>query len=1081
MMAIKKRTLIKVLLIPAIALAALIAFAWFYIYHELSHLENYKDSITQAVGETLQRNVTYESGKASLTIRGGLALRFTNLVIKEKDRSADLLNIKTAFFQMGVLPLLRNRLIFREVVLDQPCLSLKRDRTGSLNIADLLEKEQKPKIKLEFQKLVIAGGLITFLDQAAGEKDLTTSLTNLSCRIDKSRRQDASTFSITASVKEDKNLGVLTFAGTFRPAPDAKPLTESTVDASLRLNGMDIGHYRPYLSNYAPLEKLAGRLDVETAFSGTLANFAAKGTVLVKNAVLHYPQVFRGTLQTEAVHVDYALMRKGNHLKLDITHFAVDRFSASGRLDIKELDKEDPLLSATAKTSTFSLKEVQSNIPWKIIPVNVGRFIETHIKNGDFRLVEGNLNGRLSQIAHMEKQGNAGVLSIQAEVHKGIFVVDDKTPVFQDISGILELKNRQFVLKKMTGRFGSSPCTLEGNISDFALPGPAVYTANMTLQPSRDQILWLLGRERFRHLSFQRASTLELSGKGPAENYRIAARWDLTNTAYAYPEIIEKPRGRANRLLAEVTLNEKVLIISSFDYDLPPVNVKGSALFSFAGGKNVALSIKSQTFDIREAVSILPVLRTYDPAGTCLIAVDGRGDPDNPGSFLWKGDVSLNNVSFKPSESIKRIRGLTGKVVLTGKRIETSRFSARVGRSAVSGKCLIDDLSKTKLDCQLDSALFRTADIGLLNPEGEVNFHKVTGRVIVKDEHIRIDRLSLGLGKSVFNLSGEIRNFTAPKIAVSLNSPYMSFDDVAILTTLKPSGQKVRSLFPAELTTNLQIEAGAFQDINFKKLKADLKFVGETLDVKALEAGIFEGKLTGRGKADIRRDGQNRYAATFSLDKVSLDKIQKYLKMGEREVTGNLSLTGNITASGRNTDDLMKTAAGIFKVQAHKGVLKRFSVFSKIFSLLNVLQLARFQLPDMAVSGMPYNGITGDLTLKGGVLSSEDFFISSDAMQISAAGKVNLLTKQFDNIVGVHPLGTLDKIVAKLPVAGWLLTDEKGNLITVHFRVEGKWGDPKVTPIPVQSVGQGTLDIFWRLFQLPVKLVTDTGEVILGH
>ncbi|MEN6489864.1 MAG: AsmA-like C-terminal region-containing protein, partial [Smithella sp.] len=517
------------------------------------------------------------------------------------------------------------------------------------------------------------------------------------------------------------------------------------------------------------------------------------------------------------------------------------------------------------------------------------------------------------------------------------------------------------------------------------------------------------------------------------------------------------------------------------DYDLPPVNIKGSALLSFAGGKNLSLRVQSNAFNIREAVPILPVLRAHGPAGTCSIAVDGRGDPDNPGSFLWKGDISLTNVSFQPPESIKRITGLTGKVVFRGKRIETSRFSARVGRSAVSGKCGIDDLSKTKLDCQFDSALFRTADIGLLSPEGEINFHDVKGQIAVENEHLHIDRLSLRLRKSVFNLSGDIRNFTAPKIAVSLKSPYMSFDDVALLTTLKPSGQKVGSLFPVELASNVQIEAGAFQDINFKKLKADLKFVGETLDVKALEAGIFEGKLTGRGKADIRPDGRNRYAATFSLDKVSLDKIQKYLKMGEREVTGNLSLTGDLTASGRNTDDLMKTAAGTFQVRADKGVLKRFSALSKIFSLLNVFQLAKFQLPDMATGGMPYNGITGDFVLQEGVLSSENLFIESDAMQISAAGKVNLLKKELDNIVGVHPLGTLDKIVAKIPVAGWLLTDEKGNLVTVHFRVEGKWDDPNVTPIPVQSVGQGVLDIFLRLFQLPVKLVTDTGEVILGH
>jgi uncharacterized protein YhdP len=194
-----------------------------------------------------------------------------------------------------------------------------------------------------------------------------------------------------------------------------------------------------------------------------------------------------------------------------------------------------------------------------------------------------------------------------------------------------------------------------------------------------------------------------------------------------------------------------------------------------------------------------------------------------------------------------------------------------------------------------------------------------------------------------------------------------------------------------------------------------------------------------------------------------------------------MSLTGDVTATGSKVDDLKKTAAGTFQIKAEKGVLKKFSVLSKIFSLLNVFQLLRFNLPDMAKDGMPYSTITAHLSLKDGVLSSENFLIDSNAMGISAIGKVYLLQKDLDTIVGVHPLQTLDRITAKIPIAGWILTDENGHLLTVHFQVEGNWDDPEVIPIPAQSLAKGTLDIFRRIFQLPGKLITDTGEVILGH
>ena len=219
----------------------------------------------------------------------------------------------------------------------------------------------------------------------------------------------------------------------------------------------------------------------------------------------------------------------------------------------------------------------------------------------------------------------------------------------------------------------------------------------------------------------------------------------------------------------------------------------------------------------------------------------------------------------------------------------------------------------------------------------------------------------------------------------------------------------------------------------------------------------------------------------FSASRLSLEKLQNFIKYRDRFFTGNLSIAGDITAVGSNADDFKNTAEGTFKIRAEKGVLKRFSVLSKIFSILNIYQLFKFQLPDMAVNGMPYNAITADISLKDGILSSDDFFIDSDAMQISGIGKIDMVKKEIDNTIAIHPLHTIDKIVSKIPIAGWLVTDEKGNLITVHFKVEGKLDDSKVSLIPAQSIAKGTLDIFRRIFQLPGQLFTNTEDVLLGH
>jgi len=286
---------------------------------------------------------------------------------------------------------------------------------------------------------------------------------------------------------------------------------------------------------------------------------------------------------------------------------------------------------------------------------------------------------------------------------------------------------------------------------------------------------------------------------------------------------------------------------------------------------------------------------------------------------------------------------------------------------------------------------------------------------------------------------------------------------------------------PTSVNTLLKMKEGTFNGVNFKNLNIGLKFALKNLNIEKLEVDFFDGKFKAKGKMNIYPNGQSHYEAKISVDRMSLEKIQRYLKMRGRKVTGNLYLIGDVSATGRNSDELKQTVAGTLDVRAEKGVMKKFPVLSKIFSILNVAQLAKLQLPDMARDGMLYKKITFHASLKEGVFSSKDFFIDSDAIQISAIGGVDFLKKKLDYIAGVHPLQTLDVIAAKIPIAGWVITNEQGKLITAYFKIYGTWDNPKVTTITAKSIGGGTLDRFQRIFQLPEKLITGKGNIIMGR
>jgi uncharacterized protein YhdP len=151
-----------------------------------------------------------------------------------------------------------------------------------------------------------------------------------------------------------------------------------------------------------------------------------------------------------------------------------------------------------------------------------------------------------------------------------------------------------------------------------------------------------------------------------------------------------------------------------------------------------------------------------------------------------------------------------------------------------------------------------------------------------------------------------------------------------------------------------------------------------------------------------------------------------------------------------------------------------------MFSILNVSQLLKFQLPNMVSNGMPYNEIKGSFAINDGSITTQDLFIASDAINVSVVGKSDIVKEDLDFTIGVQPLQTVDKVVNRIPVVGWLLTGKDKDFLTLFFEAKGKWSDPQVSAIPAKSVAKGVFNVFRRVFELPVRLFTDTGEVILG-
>lgn len=1072
----RKLFIILLIAVLAVSIGAITAI----LFARLHEIDTYKGQILAEVEKVLNRKVTYRTGDISL--RFGPAFTFSGVTIAERDGQSVFATADRLSFRLGLLPLLRKRVVIRQMVVERPNVRIIRNTDGTFNISDLLE-EKKESVTLRFRGIRIADGSITLADHAAVKEGIVTSLEKMELSIDRLTRGRDTDLELSTTIVEGKNRSTLSVSGTAKLAPKDHPIAETSFNVKITARNLDPGHYWPYYGRYVPFERPAGRFGIDWRFDGTAGEFKSGGDLRIASLRFAYPQVFHAVLTPRDTRLTCEIKRTGHEVDISAVDFRMDGLHVKGGCAVKDIHTSDPRIVARATIAPFLLEKFFNYIPFGIIVDDTSQFIERHIKAGTFRLDDGRLDGRVSQILHMEKGQNYNVLSIKAKaLGGGVVDMGKGVPVFNSIKGDLELAGKNFILKNMSGKFGTSPFTMNGMITDYPIDQPSAYPFTAVVTPQQAELAWLIGTPHGGKLHLSGNSTMQLTGEGYTSGYTLTGDWNIGSAAYSFTDVIAKPAGQANTLGFKLALGKEKETSLACQYTLPPLALSLATRFPVGQGMPNQIEIKTNQFSVGAVAPLMPRARKYAPQGKMQVNAHGEGVAETLAAMNWSGDIALAGASFKPTEEMKPLSNISGSIRFRGKSLETSRLSMMLGNSLISGKGTLTDFDNPSFSVDLSSPSLDTADLGLKSPKGAVRIQKLQGNLTFHDHTLRIRSLSGKVNNSALSLKGTVEELRAPRADLAVTASFLDVADVLLLAGLEHAGKAKGTSSPLSLKATITAEAGKYDNLSFRKLNTVAQYEDRILYLQPLEFAAFGGKVSGRVRADFGSNGQPRYQTNIKADNVSAEQLVQALnlRLQDELITGTLALQADVTAKGESIADLKKTLLGNIKLHLESGALRRYSVLSKIFSILNVSQLLKFKLPDMVSGGMPYNEINATLSVRDGVLSSSDLFIDSDAMNISAIGKIDLVREELDITVGVQPLQTVDKVVNRIPIVGWILTGKNKNFITTYFEAKGKWSDPAVTAIPVKSLGRGVFDIFKRVFQLPGRLVTDTGEVILG-
>jgi hypothetical protein len=326
-----------------------------------------------------------------------------------------------------------------------------------------------------------------------------------------------------------------------------------------------------------------------------------------------------------------------------------------------------------------------------------------------------------------------------------------------------------------------------------------------------------------------------------------------------------------------------------------------------------------------------------------------------------------------------------------------------------------------------------------------------TGRIRLRDDTLNLTIDKCSLGKSEIRGLISVRGLKRPVLGGKIELPHMDFSDF-----LAPPGYEAEETWGEWLANNsaikllsrsmgavnLFVEEGDYYGHNFSDLRAKYVFKNGMVKVEDWTADFAGGDLTGDALFNITGKSNIPIRIDFKGEYMNLSTL--LLTDPER-----VSVKGRTRASGRMEWRLTKDKsvnngmyyAGNVYMRARDGVIYRFEILSKIFSLLNLGSILSGRLPDILANGLPYKTMSWRMDLFNDKWKINDFDLISDAARITASGMYIASEGRVDFLVKVSPLVGFDKIFSG--IFGDLITKD-GKILTTTFRVRGLAASPDV-------------------------------------
>lgn len=256
----------------------------------------------------------------------------------------------------------------------------------------------------------------------------------------------------------------------------------------------------------------------------------------------------------------------------------------------------------------------------------------------------------------------------------------------------------------------------------------------------------------------------------------------------------------------------------------------------------------------------------------------------------------------------------------------------------------------------------------------------------------------------------------------------------------------------------------SWRDFTWSPLAATIDFEQEKLRIKVDRAA-----LCGIDSPGVILVGEKDFDLDVTLQGKNLDVGTSYncLTQGRVKMTGTMEFFSHIKAKGER-GEIVGKLEGPLTMTFRQGVIEQNRILSTLLEVLNVTEIVKGRLPNMATTGFAYSEITVDGQFKKGKLIVDKLYVDGETLDILGFGEIDIEKQTVNLELLAAPFKTVDSIIKYVPGVNYLMGD---SLVVVPVNVTGTLTDPKVGVMSPSAVSKGLLNLGSRVLKLPYKLM----------